>query len=74
VDVVIGAGGLRLKISDNGSGTGTGGGLDTGRGLNNMRSRARELGGELTLSRDAGTQLMLHLPIPDNSPASGARG
>ena len=72
VDVVIDGSGFSLKISDDGEGGGQGGGLDTGRGMTNMHSRARELGGELQVSRDGGTKLWLRLPITRNSPGPGA--
>ena len=72
VELVVGLAGFSLKISDDGDGTGTGGGLDTGRGLINMRTRARELGGELTVSKETpGTALVLRLPVTRNSPGPG---
>ncbi|MBL8952005.1 MAG: hypothetical protein JNK82_14575 [Myxococcaceae bacterium] len=73
VEVEVDGTAFSLQISDDGSGKGKGGGLDTGRGVNNMRSRARELGGELTISKGAGLQLHLKLPIPPKTPGPGAQ-
>jgi signal transduction histidine kinase len=72
VELVVDLAGFCLKIADDGEGSGAGGGLDTGRGMNNMRSRAKELGGELTVSKATpGTALVLRLPITRNSPGAG---
>jgi signal transduction histidine kinase len=46
-------------------------GLDTGRGMANMRARAREVGGELTVSTGEGLSLKLEVPLPRFSPAAG---
>jgi signal transduction histidine kinase len=76
VQVEVDAGRLSLVIRDDGHGTGaaSGGapkGLDTGRGMANMRARAREVGGELTVTSEAGLTLQLEVPLPRNSPAAG---
>lgn len=49
-----------LELRDDGTGGGTGGGLDTGRGVRNMRARAEELGGSLVV---ASQQLTVSLPL-----------
>jgi signal transduction histidine kinase len=43
----------------------------SGRGLRNMSSRARELGGSLALSGDRGTRVELDLPLPIRHPDLG---
>ncbi|MBK7865031.1 MAG: hypothetical protein IPJ65_41810 [Archangiaceae bacterium] len=64
VTVSVTRGTLSLSISDDGAGGGPGGGLDTGRGVANMKARARDLGGELTVATGAGTRLSLELLRP----------
>jgi len=54
--------GFRLTIADNGIGCTQ---LNNGgRGLANIRKRAAELGGAVTLSSEAGTNLDLKIPLP----------
>jgi signal transduction histidine kinase len=57
---------LSVSVCDDGAGGGGGGGLDTGRGVANMKARATELGGELSVVTGAGTRLSLTLPLPRN--------
>ena len=52
--------GLQLSIQDNGVGCGQAGG--SGRGLANMRKRAVELGGTMTVSFDSGARVDLEIP------------
>ncbi len=49
-----------LELRDDGPGGGAGGGLDTGKGVRNMRARAEELGGSLEV---ASQQLSVSLPL-----------
>lgn len=60
VTVVASAGQVVLELRDDGAGGGGGGGLDTGRGVRNMRARAEELGGSLAVAKQ---QLTLALPL-----------
>jgi two-component system sensor histidine kinase DesK len=65
------AGGIRLEISDNGRARGA---LRFGNGLSNIRDRVRSLGGELTVSTLAGTNLTISLPLTESAPVmAGAR-
>ncbi len=69
-DLSISGGKLQLTIKDNGVGleeTGSGG--SGGRGLSNMRKRAFELGGTISLSSDSGTRMSLVIPLPMQRPA-----
>jgi PAS domain S-box-containing protein len=62
----IAEGRLKLTIEDNGIGlakTSSG-----GRGLSNMRKRAAELGGAVTLSSGNGARLSLEVPLPAQRP------
>jgi PAS domain S-box-containing protein len=52
---------LSLSIEDNGVGLEQG---KSGRGLSSMRTRAEELGGEVTILSDSGTRVLVELPIP----------
>jgi PAS domain S-box-containing protein len=52
---------LLLSIEDDGVGLGEG---RHGRGLSNMRTRAEELGGKVTILSDSGTQVRVELPLP----------
>ncbi len=60
-------GGYRLRIEDNGSGDGLTDRrpalLREGNGLRGMRERVESLGGQLSLQRDAGTALLIELPV-----------
>jgi signal transduction histidine kinase len=62
VSLSIDGRGLRLAIEDNGVGCSAGG--CNGRGLVNIRKRAAELGGVVTLSSGPGTRLGLEVPLP----------
>jgi PAS domain S-box-containing protein len=57
---------LRLVIQDDGVGVGTG--RVGGRGLTNMQTRARDLGGEITLNEQCGTCVTLEIPLPLQDP------
>ncbi len=57
----ISMGKLLLSIEDDGVGLGEG---RRGRGLSNMRTRAEELGGKVTILSDSGTQVLVELPLP----------
>jgi len=52
---------LLLSIEDDGVGLGEG---SRGRGLSNMRMRAEELGGRVTILPNSGTQVIVELPLP----------
>ncbi len=53
---------LALTIVDDGIGMGEGKG--TGRGLSNMKARAGEIGGEITITSEKGAAVRLELPVP----------
>ena len=57
----LGKGKLLLSIEDDGVGLGK---VKSGRGLSNMRTRAEELGGKITILSDSGTRVLVELPIP----------
>jgi signal transduction histidine kinase len=61
---------LRLTARDDGVGLPARDG-SPGRGLRNMSSRAKELGGNLALSGDRGTRVELDLPLPIRHPDLG---
>lgn len=52
-----------LVLRDDGAGGGSGGGVDTGRGVKNMRARAEELGGTLVVTAEPARQLTVSLPL-----------
>jgi PAS domain S-box-containing protein len=56
---------LLLSIEDDGVGLGEG---RRGRGLSNMRTRAEELGGKVTILSGSGTQVRVELPLPIKYP------
>jgi PAS domain S-box-containing protein len=58
--------GLKLTIRDDGVGVGNG--RIGGRGLINMQARARDLGGEFTLTALNGTCVTLEIPLPLRDP------
>lgn len=58
---------VELVLRDDGAGGGAGGGIDSGRGVKNMRARAEELGGSLELSNAPARQLTLTLPVTSSS-------
>lgn len=61
--LVVAAKALTLEVTDDGEGGGSAGGLDTGRGLRNMRARAEELGGQFTFARERGARVAVELPL-----------
>jgi signal transduction histidine kinase len=69
VTLGIDSGRFVLVIADDGVGLKTAAG--TGRGLSNMNTRARDLGGAISISSDKGTTIRAELPLPDNYPARG---
>ena len=69
VEVSVADGSLRLLVTDDGVGLGGGGG--TGNGLQTMRERAEELGGQLRLTSGRGTHVLAILPV---NPAPGPAG
>ncbi len=54
--------GVHLSIRDNGVGMQENG--NGGRGLSNMKTRARDIGGTVTVANDQGTRVSLELPLP----------
>lgn len=60
---------FRLTVRDNGRGMPFEAGA--GRGLQNMASRIRELGGTMTSRSEAGTELVFELPLPLQLVAGG---
>ncbi|MFN7055992.1 sensor histidine kinase [Hyphomonas sp.] len=72
VSIEVDAGGLVLKVEDDGCGLKGGAAANGGRGLANIRDRVGHLGGEITLGGDsAGTLLLVTIPV---SPAEAAQG
>lgn len=61
---------VSFSVRDNGRGCA--GNDRTGRGISNMRTRARELGGELRLDSDQGTDIRLSFPTPLQNGRTGA--
>lgn len=62
--LVVGAKRLTLEVSDDGEGASASTvGLDTGRGLHNMRARAEELGGHFQFERSQGARVAVDLPL-----------
>ncbi len=68
VQFTVHQGALALTISDDGRGVN--GARHTGRGLLNMRSRAEEIGGVLSITSANGT--VIHLDVPLNGPLAGS--
>jgi signal transduction histidine kinase len=60
--------GLRLVVQDDGIGCTQD--RRSGRGLTNMKKRADEVGGRLTVSAEPGTGVTLEVPLPLKFPAS----
>jgi PAS domain S-box-containing protein len=60
---------VRLVIADNG--VGVNGTTGNGRGLANMKMRAEDIGGTVTLTNHSGTRVSLYLPLPLKYPAGG---
>lgn len=69
VTMKAGPGGLHLSIKDDGAGLPEAKGK--GRGLMNMKTRAEEIGGELTVTSDKGTRVSLVVPVPIKYPVEG---
>jgi PAS domain S-box-containing protein len=71
VNVTLRAGrdGVFLVIEDNG--VGVNGGRIGGRGLSNMKTRAGDIGGTVTILADRGTRVSFELPFPLKYPAEG---
>jgi signal transduction histidine kinase len=69
VEMDVGPGGLHLSIKDDGTGLPESRGK--GRGLMNMKTRAEEIGGELTVTSDNGTRVSLVIPVPIKYPVEG---
>lgn len=64
--LVVSAKTLTLEVSDDGEesgGAANKSGLDTGRGLRNMRARAEELGGQFHFARERGARVAIELPL-----------
>jgi signal transduction histidine kinase len=57
---------LKLVIQDDGVGVGSG--RIGGRGLTNMQTRGRYLGGEILLNAECGTCVTLEIPLPLQAP------
>ena len=62
VEFRIASDGLLLNVIDNGVGREEDWGK--GRGLSNMKKRASEMGGTMTLSSGSGTRMSLAIPLP----------
>ncbi len=62
-------GNLSLSVQDNGRGLDRTAALDRGRGLTNMKTRAVEIGGAVTVSTDAGTCVCVTVPLAMRPPA-----
>lgn len=71
VDARLEVGPTRLVLRARDDGVGLKQGAGSGRGLGNMRGRALELGGRLTVSNSGGTQIELELPLPLRHPELG---
>ncbi len=61
--------GVSLAIEDNGTGARTQ--RSGGRGLSNMKTRAGEIGGTVTILNEHGTRVHFELPLPLKYPAEG---
>ncbi len=61
--------GMHLLIRDNGVGVSNV--ASGGRGLSNMRTRAEDIGGAVTVLNGKGTSIKLQLPLPLKYPAGG---
>jgi PAS domain S-box-containing protein len=66
----VGKGNLTLTVQDNGWGRDRSVAMQRGRGLANMKTRAIEIGGTVTISTDEGTRVCLTAPLRKESPAS----
>lgn len=71
VEVTVTDGSLRLAVTDDGVGPASGG--RTGNGLQTMRERAEELGGQLRVTSGRGTQVLALLPLGPSPASSGTR-
>jgi two-component system NarL family sensor kinase len=60
---------LLLTVEDDGIGWNANRG--NGRGLSNMRRRAEEIGGALTVRSEPGTRVRVEIPLPIKYPESG---
>ncbi|HAS54736.1 MAG TPA: hypothetical protein DCS42_11765 [Nitrospiraceae bacterium] len=69
VKLTVEEGKLELLIQDDGRGEQEKAG--TGRGIANMKIRAREAGGSLIIDRTKGTVVSLEIPIPRKYPDKG---
>lgn len=67
VEVLVGDGKLALSVQDDGVGVGAG--REGGRGMANMKTRAREMGAALNVESETGTRVSLELPLPQKYPA-----
>ena len=65
----VGRDGVFLAIEDNG--VGVQGGRIGGRGLSNMKTRAGDIGGTVTVLAEQGTRVSFELPLPLKYPAEG---
>jgi PAS domain S-box-containing protein len=64
----VGKGNLTLTVQDNGRGRDRSAALNQGRGLTNMKNRALEIGGTVTVSTDEGTCVCFTVPLSMKSP------
>jgi signal transduction histidine kinase len=64
VDVHFSVEGGRVSLEVRDNGVGLDGKRASGRGLVNMKNRAREMDGELAVTTDKGTRVHLDFPIP----------
>lgn len=58
-----------LSIADDGIGLSKAAG--SGRGLANMRTRSKELGGDVTMTSDKGSTIRVEVPVPGKYPGRG---
>ncbi len=68
----IGMEDLTLTVQDNGRGRDRSATLNRGRGLTNMKNRANEIGGTVTVSTDEGTCVRVTVPLRTKSAAGPA--
>ena len=71
VTVTLKVSGQKLVLAVQDNGIGWDDNRSSGRGLSNMKKRAKEVGGEVTVSAGQGARVCLELPLPLQYPLSG---